>query len=102
MAIDEKAWRADLQSGDALRQVRAVHAACTGWGSLLYERCMPLPRALKKDPRPKVRRVALHLEGDALELTAVVDERASGFERNRRGGWGRRGEPRRTRVRLGL
>ena len=99
---DDHAWLADLQSGDPARQVRALHAACPCSGSSArYERYMPLLQEMKKDPRPEVRRVALHLDEDALEVTAVVDERANSFERNRPGGWGRRGEPRRRAVRYG-
>ena len=100
--MDEGAWLADLQSGDSLRQVRALHAACPCSGSsLLYEQYMPLLHELKKDPRPEVRRVAIHLDEDALEVAVVADERANGFVRNRPGGWGRRREPRRKAVRYG-
>lgn len=103
MAIEEVAWLADLRSGDAARQIRALHAAspCSG-SSELYERYMPQLHELKKAPRPQVRKVALHLDQGALEASAVADERASGFRRNRAGGWGREGEPRRKAVRLGL
>lgn len=103
MATDEAAWLADLGSGDPVRQIRALHAACPCSGSSeLYERYMPQLHELRKDPRPKVRRIALHLDEDALEVLAVADERASGFHRNRPGGWGSGGEPRRKSVRLGL
>ena len=103
MAVDEIAWLADLRSGDAARQIRALHAACPCSGSsCLYERYMPLLHELKKDPRPEVRRVALHLDEDALEVSAIADERAGGYRRNRPGGSGRAGQPRRPAVRLGL
>lgn len=100
--LDKGAWLADLQSGDLLRQVRALHAACPCSGSSrLYERYMPRLHGLKKDPRPEVRRVAIHLDEDAIEVAVVADERANGFVRNRPGGWGRRREPRRKAVRYG-
>ncbi|MGH9224492.1 MAG: hypothetical protein ACRD2W_12100 [Acidimicrobiales bacterium] len=54
---------------------------------VLDERYLPLLHEMKEDPDPKVRRVALHLEEDALEVSVVADERANDFERNRPGGW---------------
>ena len=102
MAIDEEAWLAELQSGDAARQIRALHRACPCSGSSrLYERYMPLLHAMKKDSRPEVRKVALHLEEDALQVSMMTDERWNGFRRNRPGGWGREGEPRSKRIRYG-
>ena len=102
MPIDEEAWLADLQSGDAARQIWALHRACPCSGSSrLYERYMPQLHAMKKDRRPDVRRVALHLEEDALQVSMITDERWNGFRRNRPGGWGRKGEPHRKRIRYG-
>ena len=54
---------------------------------------------LKKDKRPAVRAVALHLDVDALGELKQEDERAAGFERNPAGGYGRRGTPKRADVR---
>lgn len=103
IAIDEVAWLADRRSGDATRQTRALHAACPCSGSSeLYERYMPQLHELKKDPRSAVRRVALDLVEDALDVSAMADEQGNGFRRNRPGGWGQEGEPRRKVVRLGL
>ena len=102
MAFDDQPWLAELHSDDPCRRVRALHAACTCTGSSrLFERYMPLLHEMTKDPNPQVRRVALHLEKDALELLAVEDERANGFRRNRPGGWGNRREPRRPSFRQG-
>lgn len=56
----------------------------------------------KKDERQPVRRTALHLERDALEILAKDDEEAAGFVRNRPGGNGRRGETRRAERTYGL
>jgi hypothetical protein len=92
-------WRRDLASGDEERVVRALHGACPCSGSSTrYEQYMDLLHQFKKDPRPKVRAVALHLEEDAFDRLRREDERTNGFVRNRQGGNGRRGEPRKARV----
>ena len=51
---------------------------------------MPVLLAMKKDPDPRVRAVALHLHKDALDQLLVADLRAGGYERNPPGGHGRR------------
>lgn len=95
-------WKRDLHSGDEDRVVRALHAACPCSGSSArYEQYMSLLHQFKKDGRPKVKAVALHLDEDAFDRLRREDERANGFVRNRRGGNGRRGEPRKARVREG-
>lgn len=102
MVADEEAWLADLESGDAARQISALHRACPCSGSSqLYERYMPLLHGMKKDRRAEVRNVALHLEEDALQVSMMTDEGWNGFSRNRPGGWGRHGEPRSKRIRYG-
>ena len=103
MASDEAAWLDDLRSGDEARQIRALPAACPCSGSSrLYEQYMDELHELKKDPRPAVSRVARHLDEDALEVSAVAEERAGGYRRNRPGGGGRGGELRRKAVRYGF
>lgn len=57
---------------------------------------MPLLDALKRDPSPRVRQVALHLEHDALVQLRRADEEAAGYRPNRAGGHGRRGQPHRV------
>ena len=102
MTFDDQSWLAELHADDPQRRVRALHAACPCTGSSLrFERYMPLLHQMTRDPNAEVRRVALHLEKDALELLAVEDERANGFRRNRPGGWGKRREPRRASSRQG-
>lgn len=64
-----------------------------------YEAHMAVLHRFKKDPRPAVRKVALHLEVDALEELAKQDDRASGWVRNRPVGNGHRGEARRASAR---
>ena len=99
----KQAWLSDLESDDESVVISALHSACPCSGSAeLYQDFMPLLHRFKKDPRPRIRKVALHLEQDALEQLAVEDEVAGGFRRNRPGGNGRRGETRRAAVRQGL
>lgn len=66
----------------------------------MYEQHKHVLHALKADPRPAVRAVAIHLEKDALDLMAEEDEKANGFVRNAPGGSGRR-ETRRAAQRQG-
>ena len=93
-------WQARLRSNDERQVVSALHAACPCTGSSeTYEADMAILQRFKKDPRPEVRKVALHLEVDALEELAKQDERACGWVRNRPGGNGRRGEAHRPSAR---
>ena len=102
MAGVAEQWLEDLESSDPARVVSALHRACPCSGSAeLYERYMPILERFKKDPRPEVRQVALHLEVDALEQLVRADERAGGFERNR-GGRRNGRELRRADLRYGL
>lgn len=99
--IDE--WLADVASDDEAVVVRALHQACPCSGSaVLYERYTAKLHELKKDPRPAVRQVALHLEEDALDQLKIQDEKANGYRRNRPGGAGRRGEIKRADIRDGV
>lgn len=99
---DRQAWLDDLESDDEALVKRALHAACPCSGSSeLYEQYMVILHRFKKDPRPAVRKVAIHLEVDAMERLSMEDEWASGFVRNRPGGGGRRGEVRRPDLRTG-
>ena len=97
-----RALKDDLESADADVVVRALHAMCPCGGSpAAYERLMPIVQDLKKDPRPEVRAVAIHVELDALQHLAIADERANGWVRNRAGGNPRHREARRERQRYG-
>jgi hypothetical protein len=96
-------WAQGLESDDEATVIRALHAACPCTGSAsLYESSMPVLLRFKKDARPAVRAVAIHLEIDALEQLAIADEQANGFRRNRPGGNGRRRESRKAEVRHGF
>ncbi len=94
----EEAWKADLESDDEARVISALHEACPCTGSAeLYEKFLPVLNRFKKDPRPKVRKVALHLEVDAFGRLRVDQEEAAGFVRNPAGGNGTHKHRRRPR-----
>lgn len=96
-------WRADLESDDEARVVSALHEACPCSGSAeLYEKFLPLLNRFKKDPRPEVRKVALHLEVDAFDRLRKDEEEAAGVVRNRPGGNDGRRNPRKPHVRDGV
>lgn len=76
-----------LASDDAEVVVAALHAACPcGGSSERYEAFLDVVRGFEKDPRPAVRKAAMHLQYDAFEELTKDDERAAGFVRNRAGG----------------
>jgi hypothetical protein len=65
---------ARLCSADADTRVRALHAVCPcGAGFVLYERLRGEVKRLQKDPDPRVREMALHVERDACEIEAVEE-----------------------------
>ena len=101
-ARSREEWLADIESADESRVVSALHDACPCSGSAaLYQEFMALLHRFKKDARPEVRRVALHLEVDALDALRKEDEEAAGWVRNPPGGGGRRGRIRRVEIRQG-
>lgn len=102
MHQDEAALLTALASDDEDVVIKALHQACPCSGSsTFYERHAAALHALKSDPRPAVRAVAIHLEVDALDTLRVQDEEANGFFRNPRGGSGRKGQTRRAAIRQG-
>ena len=93
----EADWKADLESEDEARVIAALHEACPCTGSAeLYEKFLPVLNRFKKDPRPEVRKIALHLEEDAFGRLMKDEEEAAGFDRNRPGG--NRNSPRRPHI----
>jgi hypothetical protein len=95
-------WALGLESDDESVVISALHEACPCSGSFqLYEEFMPILNRFKKDTRPAVRAVALHLEVDALGRLNLHDEQAAGWVRNRPGGQ-RRGEIRNKDIRDGF
>jgi hypothetical protein len=60
---------ADLYSDDEDVRAKALRRLCPCHGSFeMYDKYLDVIRAMQKDPSPKVRGVALHLEEDALLL----------------------------------
>jgi hypothetical protein len=95
--MDRHRWLADLASPDERTRMRALRSACPCLGSsATYEEFMGIVAAMKKDPSPAVRRVAIHLEEDALDHLRQEDEHADGYFRNPPGGHGRRRQPSRV------
>jgi hypothetical protein len=83
-----------LRSPDEQARVQALHAICPcSAGYQLYEQLRGEVRRLQKDPSPRVRGVALHVEEDAgriEEIEATLDkasERAEQGERPGDRGW---------------
>jgi hypothetical protein len=83
-----------LRSPDEQARVEALHAICPcAAGYQLYEQLRGEVRRLQKDPSPRVRAVALHVEEDAgriEEIEATLDkatERAEQGERPGDRGW---------------
>ena len=100
--LPDPEWLADIESSDEARVISALHQACPCTGDTgLYEGFMATLHRFKKDPRERVRKVAMHLERDAMEELSKADEVANGWVRNRPGGNGRRGETRRASARQG-
>jgi len=63
---------ARLRSADADTRIRALHAVCPcGAGFGLYERLRGEVKRLQKDPDPRVREMALHVERDACQIEAI-------------------------------
>jgi hypothetical protein len=95
----DEQWLADLECDDEAVVISALHAACPCRGSSRrYEGFTAMLQRFQKDPRPAVRKTALHLEYDAFEELTKEDERSAGWVRNRPGGNGRRGERRRNAI----
>ena len=75
---------ARLRSAGAATRVKALHAVCPcGAGFVLFERLRGEIKRLQKDPDPRVREMALHVERDACEIEAVE----AGLDRAAEQGW---------------
>ena len=90
-----------LRSPDEQARVKALHAVCPcAAGYQLYEQLRVEVRRLQKDPSPRVRAVALHVEEDAgriEEIEATLDQASERAEQGERlsdrdwlAGWERR------------
>ncbi len=77
-APDLEAVLAQLRSADEDARVKALHRVCPcAAGFLVYERLRGEVRRLQKDPSPRVRAAALHVEQDAC----LIEELESGLDR---------------------
>ena len=66
----------DLFSPDEDVRAKALRRLCPCHGSFeMYDRYLDVIRTMQKDPSEKVRRVALHLEEDALVLESMESAR---------------------------
>lgn len=75
-----------LRSPDADARIHALHSICPCRASVaVYERYMDEVKLLHKDPNPRVRKVALHLDEDAghvemmLARLDLAEERGARF-----------------------
>ena len=75
---------AQLRSADEDARVKALHRVCPcAAGFLVYERFRAEVRRLQKDPSPRVRSAALHVEQDAC----LIEELEAGLDRAAEQGW---------------
>jgi len=75
---------ARLRSLDPQARVRALHGICPcAAGFALYERFRAEVKRLQKDPDPRVRAAALHVEHDACEIETIE----AGLDRAAEQGW---------------
>jgi hypothetical protein len=102
MKMTDDEWMALVASDDPADRIKALHAACPCTGfTERYEAYQDTLYRLKKDPDPRVRATALHLDVDALEHMRVADEVANGYDANPPGGHGKQRQTRRAHVRQG-
>jgi hypothetical protein len=98
---DIDALRAQFRSPDEHVRLRALHNVCPcGAGFSLDERLLVDVKRLQKDPSPEVRRMALHVEQDAMTIELIETNLDQATESGRRGGdadWTRRKRRRQTR-----
>ena len=75
---------ARLRSADPEVRVKALHSICPcATGFPLYERFRGEVKLLQKDPDPRVRAAALHVEHDACEIETIE----AGLDRAEEQGW---------------
>lgn len=83
-APDPEAVLAQLRSADADDRVKALHRVCPcAAGFLAYKRFRGKVRRLQKDPSPRVRAAALHVEQDAC----LIEELQTRLDRAAEQGW---------------
>jgi hypothetical protein len=75
---------AQLHTAEVQDRVTALHRVCPcGAGFLVYERFRGEVRRLQKDPSPRVRAAALHVEQDAC----LIEELEASLDRAAEQGW---------------
>jgi hypothetical protein len=81
---------AGLQSPDEQARITALHAVCPcAAGFQLYEQLRGEVMQLQKDPSPRVRATALHVEQDAArieEIEAILNRASERAEQGERSG----------------
>ena len=83
-APDPDVLLAQLCSPDEQARVKALHRVCPcAAGFLVYERFRSEVRRLQKDPSPRVRAAALHVEQDAR----LIEELEAALDRAEEQGW---------------
>jgi hypothetical protein len=87
---DLAAVLAGLRSSDEQARIRALHSVCPcSAGFQLYEQLRDEVRQLQRDPGPRVRATALHVEQDAgriEEIEATLDRASERIEDGERPG----------------
>ena len=83
-APDLEAVLTQLRSADEDARVKALHRVCPcAAGFLVYERFRGEVRRLQKDPSPRVRVAAVHVEQDAC----LIEELEANLDRAAEQGW---------------
>jgi hypothetical protein len=83
-ASDPDVLLAQLRPPDEETRVKALHRACPcAAGFLVYERFRGEVTRLQKDPSPRVRAAALHVEQDAL----LIEQLEANLDRAAEQGW---------------
>jgi hypothetical protein len=81
---DPEALLAQLRFADEDARVKALHRVCPcAVGFLVYERFRGEVKRLQKDPSPRVRAAALHVEQDAC----LIEELDTKLDRAQEQGW---------------
>jgi hypothetical protein len=74
-APDPAALLARLRSPDEQTRIKALHGVCPcASGFQAYERLRGEVKRLQKDPSPRVRAIALHVEQDACRIEKIAAE----------------------------
>ncbi len=96
--LDPDLLSEQLLSPDPELRLAALHRLCPcGAGFRLYERFLAQIKQLQRDPDPRVREMALHVEHDACEIELIESRLDTAAELGRRvgdAGWTKRKQER--------